>query len=154
MNRGVVALPGQAGRLRNRGCRRIGICVIGLEQRLTTGLAGDAHVSDVIVRPGATNTTGADASVTVAVKNASFVVDGDFVKVEEVTIKSATTLLPDSRHTLDRVVRRRVDGCPSLTAIISGRYENVPFPRVSLGLIISSDIRTDEPDRGASRTAP
>ena len=79
-------------------------------------MTGYSHVSYEIVRAGSRDTLGAHATIAVAVKNPAFVVDSDFVEVEQIALDVAATALPDTSFALDRIVRRRVDCCPRTTA--------------------------------------
>ena len=67
-------------------------------------------------------------TVAVSVKNPAFVIDSDFIKVEQVTVTvlSAATLLPDAGRSLYWVVRRSIDRDPGPAFVVSGRDEGIP----------------------------
>src|SRR5579864_4293897 len=121
--------------------------------KLMAGLARDAHVGDEIVRTGSANTASAHATIAVAIKNMTFVVDGDFVEVEQIALKVAAALLPNSGPGLNRVVRRGVDGGPGFAAVISRGDERIPAPGKTQSLVIAGDICAEEADRCAARAA-
>src|SRR5437868_8938424 len=136
-----ITSSGQARWLRKQRCRRIGGCVVCRKQSLAASLTRHAHVSDEVIWTGACNTSGADTTVTVTVKNPAFVVDRNFVEVEQIALQVAAATLPDTGLALHRVVRSSVHGRPRFAAVISGSNEDVPTARIAESLVIAGDIR-------------
>ena len=78
-------------------------------------------MGDEIVGRCASDTFGFDAAIAIAVQHASFVIDGNLVEIEKVSLRLTTALLPNTALILHRVVRCGIDCVPRLPAIISGR---------------------------------
>src|SRR5581483_5444154 len=72
---GHIALARETSRFRRERRRGVGVGIEALEKALPTGLARYAHVRDEVVRPGARDTTGTYATIAVAVKHTTSVVD-------------------------------------------------------------------------------
>src|SRR5207249_4864705 len=79
---GDIPDPGQARRLRKQCRSRIRIRVVSCEQAHAAGLARNSHECHEIVQASSSDTAYAYATIAVAVKNATFVIDSDFVEVE------------------------------------------------------------------------
>src|SRR5439155_972794 len=69
-------------------------------------------------------------AVAVTVKHPTFVIDGDFVKVEKVAIAvlSAPTLLPNTGMILNRIIRCRVDRDPGDSFVVGRGDVGIPHP--------------------------
>src|SRR3981081_454486 len=144
MRSGGIPCPRQTWRLRCTCYSCVRTCIIGGEQTLAARLTCHAHECDKIVSRSAGDTTFGHATVTVAIKHAAFVVDGDFVEVEKVAVQMAATLLPDARHALHRIIRGGVTRRPSHAAVVGGGYERVPFTGETYRLVVARDIGAQE----------
>src|SRR5207247_11362684 len=112
-----------------RGCRFIYVYVEAGENSLAAGLTRDAHVGCEIIRRRAGDTTLRDATVAVSIEHVAFVVHRDLIKVEQVAIIMAATLLPDAGHALNGIIGSGVNRRPRCASIVGGGDERIPFAR-------------------------
>src|SRR5207244_6791901 len=119
MGRGGIARTGEAGRLRH--CGFVYVWVVAGENTLAATLTRHAHVGVKIVGRRTGDAGPARTAVAVAIEHMAFVVHRDFVEVEQVAIVMAATLLPDTGHALNRIIRGGVDRCPGHAAMLGGR---------------------------------
>src|SRR6266851_9863186 len=103
-----IARAGKACGFRSQCARCVRRAVHESEQTLATGLSGHTHVRGGVIRSCAGNTFFAHTPVAVAIKHAASVVHRNLVEVEQVAIVMTAALLPDSRHTLNWIIRRGV----------------------------------------------
>src|SRR6185369_2175007 len=143
-----IAHAGQTWRLRR--CRFYGVKIA--EQRLATRLSCHSHEGDKIIGRCAGNTTFCHATVAVAVENASVVVDGDFVEIEQIAVLMTATLLPNASVTLNGIVWRSVDRHPRLSLIVSRGNKRIPFPLKTVGLVVTWLIGANETTSSPSST--
>src|SRR5213078_638788 len=111
MRTGRIARAGQAGSFRRCWFYRVKID----EQGLAAGLPRHSHKGDKIIGRCACDAAFGHASVAVSVENASVIVHGDFVEVEQIAVLMTATLLPNTCVTLNGIVWCSVDCCPGLT---------------------------------------
>src|SRR5438093_7061433 len=149
MRRGGIARTGEARRFGRYwfGCVKTG------EQPFATRLTRNPHEGNKVIGCRAGDAARGHATIAVSIQNSAFVIDGDFVEVEQVSVLMAATLLPDAGHALNRTVWRRVDRRPGLATVISGGDEGVPFARETYRLVIARDISAQEPDGRAAGAA-
>src|SRR5207253_6794205 len=148
MRTGRIACPGQT-----RSFRRARFYWVKIgEQGLTAGLPCHSHKCNKIIGGCARDATFSHASVAVAVENASMVVHGDFVEIQQIAVLMTATLLPNAGVTLSRIVWRSVDGCPCLPSIVGRGNEGIPFARETGGLVVAWLIGGYEAASGASST--
>src|SRR5439155_1073703 len=95
----------------------------------------------------------ADTAVAVSIQDSAFVIDRDFVEVEQVAVLVAAPLLPDAGHALDGIVRRGVDRDPGPAPVIGRGDERVPDPRETVRLVVAGHVGADEAAGGAARAA-
>src|SRR5437773_2210710 len=143
-----IARAGQARSFRRCWFYRVKIG----EQAPASRLPGNAHEGDEIIGGCAGDASLGHASVAVSVENASMIVHGDFVEIQQIAVIVAAALLPNAGRTLNRIVRRRVDRHPRLTFVVSRSDERVPLSRETAGLVIAWLIGADEAASGASRS--
>src|SRR6266403_5733266 len=136
MGSGRVARTRQA---RGFCCNRLSRVQIR-EQALASRLPGNTHEGNKIIACCARDAAFSHAPVAVAVENPAMVVHRDLVKVEQIAVIVAATLLPNPSLALNGIVRRRVDRHPRLTFIVSRSDERVPLSRETAGLIIARPI--------------
>src|SRR5205085_4057139 len=149
MRTGRIARPGQTGSFRRCRFYRVQIG----EQGLASRLPGNTHEGDKIIARCARDAARRHAAVAVSVENASMVVHGDFVKIEQIAVVVAAALLPDPGLALNGIVRRRVDRHPRLTFVVRRSDERVPLSRETAGLIIARPIGAYKPTSGATGTS-
>src|SRR5438874_13805996 len=111
-----IALPSQTRRLRFCRFSHVKLRV----KTFAAGLACHPHESYEIVRRCSRNTTSSDATIAIAIEHAAFVIERDFVEIEQDSPGFAPTLLPDTRHALHWSVGCGLACRPSCRAIISG----------------------------------
>src|SRR5438105_3368384 len=105
-----IARAGQAGGFRRDGFG--GTRIKRSQQWFAAELARDAHEGAKIVGSRAGDARPTPAAVAVAIEHTAFVVDRDLVKIQQVAIVMAATLLPDAGHALDGIIRGSVDRLP------------------------------------------
>src|SRR5437660_9118718 len=118
-----IARPGKAGRFWQR--RFVYVHVVALQNTLAAALTRDAHICGEIIGRRAGDTTLGHAAVAVAVKNVTFVIHCDLVKIKQVAIVMAATLLPDASHALNGIIRSGVYRRPRGAAIVGGGDERI-----------------------------
>src|SRR5437016_9123824 len=150
MSTSRIARPGQAGSFRR--CRFYGV-KIG-EQGLAAGLPRHSHKRHKIVGRCARDAARRHASVAVPVENASMVVHGNFVKIEQIAVLVTATLLPNARVTLNRIIWRSVDRYPRLTFVVSGGNEGIPFALETVCLVVTWLICAYEAASSSAGTPP
>src|SRR5260370_17350 len=96
-------------------------------------------------------------AVAVAIEHPAVVVDGDFVKVEQVAVPvfSAPAPLPDAGVVLNRIVGCSIDRDPGATFVIGSGDEDIPHAG-EIPILIGSagrigHIGADEAASGAAR---
>src|SRR5437870_13779860 len=96
MGTGGIARAGETRRFWRYwfGCIKTG------EQALTSRLARHAHEGDKIIGSCARDAAFGDAPVADSVEDVPFIVPRDFVKIEQIGVLMAATLLPGAAHTL------------------------------------------------------
>src|SRR2546430_10141142 len=133
MRTGRIARPGRTGSFRR--CRfyrdKIG------EQGLAAGLPRHSHKRHKIIGRCARDAARRHAAVAVSVENASMIVHGDFVEIEQIAVLVTATLLPNTGVTLNRIVWRSVDRYPRLTFIVSSCNEAIPFACETICLVVT-----------------
>jgi len=149
MGTGGIARAGETRRFWRYwfGCIKTG------EQALTSRLARHAHEGDKIIGSCARDAAFGDAPVAVSVEDVPFIVHGDFVKIEQIAVLMAATLLPDARHALHGIVGCGVHRRPRRAAIVGGGDERVPFAGETYRLIVASDIGAQEANGRAAGAA-
>src|ERR1700719_15623 len=96
-------------------------------------------------------------AVAVAIEHVAFVVDGDFVKIEEITIAvfSAAAPLPDAGVVLNGIVGCGIDRDPGATLVIGRGDKDIPHAGEVPVLVGGADrighIGADEAASGAAR---
>ena len=126
------------------------------EQWFAAELACHAHESDKIVRwrrRGSSDAALTHTAVAIAVKHSAFIVGGDFIEIEKVTILGAAALLPDASHALNRIVRCCVDCRPGLPAVIGSSDERVPYSGETHCLIVARDVSAEKTNSSAASVA-
>src|SRR5439155_16901317 len=126
---GGIPRPVEACSLRQNRGSGVSLRIKARKEALAPGLPGDALEGHVIVRRCATDTPRGDATITVAEEHTAFVIDRDFIKVEQVAIGLAAALLPDAGMVLHRIVWGSIDCHPGLTLIVGGRDKSIPLAR-------------------------
>src|SRR5437870_7435441 len=146
MRTGRIACPGQT-----RSFRRARFYWVKIgEQGLTAGLPCHSHKCNKIIGGCARDATFSHASIAVSVENASMVIHGDFVEIQQISVLVTATLLPNAGVTLNRIVWRSVDCYPALPSIVGRGNKGIPFARETVCLVVAWLISGYEAASGAA----
>ena len=64
-----------------------------------------------------------DATIAITEYNSASVIDGDFVEVEQISVRITAAAQPDTANALHGIVRRGIHDRPRVASIVSSRDE-------------------------------
>src|ERR1041384_6045484 len=119
--------------------------VLAGEEPLASKLASNTHIGGVGIRTGIAHAR-SDATIAITEYDSASVIDSNFVKVEQISIRITAAAKPDTAGALHRIVRRDIHDGPRVAAIVSSRDEEIPNAWERCALEVARTIGTKETD--------